>query len=113
MRFWVIALALAGLFTWQHRVDVQNWISPPKPLVFPAGYHVALYGTKWCGYCAQTRRLFEARKVPYQEYDIEESKEAAAEFDRLSGDNVPLIVIQHTVIHGFDEEAINTELSKL
>lgn len=104
---------LGGLFAWQHRLDIQDWMRPPPPPSLTSGAEVVLYGTQWCGYCAKTRQLLTARKIPFREYDIERSDEGYAQYEQLNGAGVPLIVIRTDVIRGFDEDAINQALSKL
>lgn len=112
MRYGVLLMALAGVFAWQHRLDIRDWISPPAPVVLPAGVDVVLYATEWCGYCARTRRLLEDQQVPYREIDIEKSAEGYAQFQQLNGNGVPVLVIDEQVIHGFDRAAIDTALRR-
>jgi glutaredoxin len=110
MRYWVLALALAAAFTWQHRDTVQSWLYPPQPLVVNPEHKVVLFATSWCGYCAKTRELLRRNNIPYLEYDIEKSATGFAHFQRLSGTGVPLLLIGTRVIHGFDERAIRAAL---
>lgn len=113
MRYWMFSLLLVGAFAFQHRADIDRWINPPAPIVVPAGFSAILYATEWCGYCARTRKLFEARGVPYREFDIEKSAEGHAQYEALGGNGVPVIVIRDKVIHGFDESAIEAALAEL
>jgi mycoredoxin len=111
MRNWVWLIALAGLFAWQHRYEIQDLLEPPPPLVAPEGFSAVLYATQWCGYCAKTRELFKARNVPYEEVDVEHSREGQAQYVKLGGDGgVPLIVINGKVIRGYNRAAIETAL---
>lgn len=110
MRYWVLLLALGGAFAWQHRYDIQNWINPPTPVTLAKGVQVALYATEWCGYCAKTRELLADRQVPYQEFDIEKSEEAARRFHQLNGRGVPVLVVGDEVIHGFDQGSMQAAL---
>jgi len=112
MRNWIWVIALAAIFGWQHRFDIQDFIHPPKPIASSEGLSVVLYGTKWCGYCAKTRELFKARKVPYKEYDVENSAEGQAQYEKLGVQGVPVIVINGVVIEGYDREGIEKALVK-
>jgi mycoredoxin len=111
MRIWTILLILGGFFALQHRSDIQNWIHPPVVPTLPADVRVVLYGAEWCGYCAQTRKWLDARKIPYREYDIEKSSEGAAQYQQLNGNGIPLLVIGKQVVRGFDEQAFAAALS--
>jgi mycoredoxin len=111
MRPWMWLLILGSLFAWQHRYDIQTFIDPPKPIAAREGLSVVLYATKWCGYCAKTRKFFEARKVPYKEYDIEHSAEGQAQYEKLGIQGVPVIIINGTVIQGYDPEGIDKALA--
>ena len=113
MRNWIWFVALAGIFAWQHRYDIHNFIDPPKPIASSEGLSVVLYATKWCGYCAKTREYFKARKVPYKEYDVENSAEGQAQYEKLGIDGVPVIVINGVVIQGYDPEGIDKALANL
>ena len=113
MRYWVWMLALGGAFAMQHRSNIQQWLNPPAPIVVPAGFQAILYGTEWCGYCAATRKLLAERNIPYREYDIEKSAEGLAQYEKLHGNGVPVLVINKEVIQGFDETAIEQALQKL
>lgn len=106
-------MALAAVFALQHRVAIQNWLQPPAPIIVPAGFQAVLYATEWCGYCARTRKFFNERNIPFREYDIEKSTEAEAQYKKLGGNGVPVIVIKDKVIHGFDESALNDVLSTI
>ena len=113
MRYWVFVLLLGCAFAFQHRERIEHWIDPPAPIAVPAGFKAVLYATEWCGYCARTRRLFEARGIPYREFDIEKSQEGNAQYLALGGNGVPVIVIGKQVIHGYDERAILDALAGL
>ena len=71
-----------------------------------------LYSTQWCGYCKKTRELFKARGVPYREYDIEHSEEGHAQYEKLGGNGVPVIVINGAVILGYDRAEIEKVLAQ-
>lgn len=66
-----------------------------------AGKRVVMYGTGWCAYCKKARQYFQANNIPYQEYDIESSATAKAEYDALNGKGVPLILVDDSIMNGF------------
>jgi glutaredoxin len=68
----------------------------------PAG-PVTMYSTSWCGYCAQARSYFARKGIAYQEHDVEKSAEANAQFKRLGGRGVPLILYGDQRMSGFSE----------
>jgi len=73
---------------------------------------VVLYATSWCGYCAQARAYFAKKGVPYIEHDVEKSAAANAEFKRLGGRGVPLIVHGANVMRGFREQSFDALLAR-
>lgn len=113
MRLWIWMLILGGIFAWQHRYEIRDVIDPPQPIANAGDLSVVLYATQWCGYCAKARELFKSRNVPYQEFDIERSAEGEAQYRKLGGNGVPVIVINGAVIHGYDRAAIEKALIDL
>jgi mycoredoxin len=113
MRYGIWLVALAAVFALQHREAIQNWLQPPAPIVVPTGFQAVLYATEWCSYCERTRKFFNERHISFREYDIEKSAEGEAQYEKLGGNGVPVIVINDKVIHGFDESALNDALSTL
>ena len=66
--------------------------------------HVVMYATGWCGYCAQARRLFQSKKVAFEEIDLDTRPEARAEMVARSGRRtVPQIFIGETHVGGCDD----------
>ena len=92
--------------------------APPAPAATPAFAKVSttvpvvLYATSWCGYCAQARAYFAKKGVPYIERDVEKSASAHAEFKRLGGRGVPLIVHGDNVMRGFREQSLDALLAR-
>jgi glutaredoxin len=80
----------------------------------PAGttIPVVLYATSWCGYCAQARAYFVKKRIPYIERDVEKSTAANAEFKRLGGRSVPLIVHGDNVMRGFRAQSFDALLAR-
>ena len=73
---------------------------------------VTMYATSWCGYCAQARAYFAKKGVPYIEHDVEKSQAAHAEFKRLGGRGVPLIVHGANTMRGFRAESFDALLAR-
>ena len=71
---------------------------------------VVLYATSWCGYCKLARDFFSANKIPYVEYDIETSAEGKAQYQRLHGNGIPLVIIHGTVIGGYNPDKMKSLL---
>ncbi|MDH4093861.1 MAG: glutaredoxin family protein [Betaproteobacteria bacterium] len=74
----------------------------PQPKAAAAG-PVVMYSTSWCTYCEQARTYFGRNGIAYTEHDIEKSATANAEFKRLGGRGVPLILVGREKMAGFSE----------
>jgi len=109
--FWIVALL--ALFAVQHRAEIRDWFDPPPPITVPEGFQAVLYATEWCGYCAKTRAFFKENNIAFREYDIEKSDDGKAQYDRLGGNGVPVVMIADEVIHGFDEAAMRSALTNV
>lgn len=64
---------------------------------------IVMYATSWCPYCAKARAYFAESGIAYVEHDVEKSATARAEFKRLGGRAVPLIVVGREKMNGFSE----------
>lgn len=73
---------------------------------------VVMYATSWCPYCAKARAYFARNGIAYTEHDIEKSAGAHAEFKRLGGRGVPLILVGRERVNGFDELSFEFALQK-
>jgi glutaredoxin len=73
---------------------------------------VVMYSTSWCTYCAQARAYFAANRIRYQDYDVEKSAAANAEYKRLGGRGVPLIVHGGQTMSGFSEAAFKALVAR-
>jgi glutaredoxin len=62
---------------------------------------VVIYTTSHCPYCIQAKRYFTEKKISFREVDIERSTSGKAEFKKLGGDGVPLIMVGDTKLQGF------------
>ncbi len=72
---------------------------------------VVMYATSWCPYCAKARAYFAKNGIAYVEHDIEKSAAVNAEFKRLGGRGVPLILVGTERISGFSELAFESMLA--
>jgi glutaredoxin-like YruB-family protein len=67
---------------------------------------IVIYSTSWCPACKHAKQYFTSRNIPFRELDVEKSPEARAEFQRLGGQGVPLIMIKGEKVSGFDQQRI-------
>jgi glutaredoxin len=77
-----------------------------------AAVPVVMYATAWCPYCAKARAYFKRTNTAYVEHDIEKSADAHAEFKRLGGRGVPLILVGSEKLRGFNELAFETAYAR-
>ncbi len=67
---------------------------------------VEVYTTMTCPYCVRAKRLLQARRVQYEEFDVGTDPELRAEVVRRSGRRtVPQIFIDGRSIGGYEELA--------
>lgn len=85
--------------------------SAPRPAAARAG-PVVMYATSWCPYCAKARAYFQRSGIAYTEHDIEKSASAHAEFKRLGGRGVPLILVGREKMSGFSEDGFDALLAR-
>jgi glutaredoxin 3 len=64
---------------------------------------VVMYSTGWCGYCARARALLEAKKVTFEEIDVDTPSARAEMITRSGRRTVPQIFIGETHVGGCDE----------
>jgi glutaredoxin len=100
LRHFILIVGLAAAATGAAEQSAQP--QPPQPVV--------MYATAWCPYCAKARAYFARTGTAYTEYDIEKSADARAEFKRLGGRGVPLILVGNEKMAGFNELAFESLL---
>jgi glutaredoxin len=77
------------------------------------GHRVVLYGTSWCGACAQARAWFKANGIPFSDKDVEKDEKASAEMQRkmrranMAFGGVPVIDAMGELMLGFDERKLS------
>ncbi len=101
-----IILILVVIVIYQKWGVINNYVNPAPHVSEAYSGEVILYATDWCGYCKKTRELFEENNIPYYEYDIEKSTEGSRQHKALGGNGVPVIVIDGTVIKGYNRSKI-------
>ena len=78
--------------------------------------NVIIYGTSWCGACAEARKYFDSKHVPYLDKDIEKDGAAAQELARkakragIQPRGVPVIDVRGTLLEGFSAQAVEQAL---
>ena len=77
---------------------------PSAPAAKPA--EVKMYATSWCPYCKKARDYFARNGIRYTELDIEKSREARAEYERLGGRGVPVILVGTQRMNGYSEQRL-------
>jgi glutaredoxin len=65
---------------------------------------VVMYSAAWCGVCKRAAAYFNAKSIPFQEYDVETSARGKADFKRLGGRGVPVILVGKTRMNGFSAQ---------
>ena len=69
---------------------------------------IKIYSTPTCTWCQKAKKYFKLNNLEYTDIDVNYDEAAAKEMKKISGQSgVPVIVINGTVIIGFDKIAIN------
>jgi glutaredoxin len=71
---------------------------------------VRIYTTSWCGYCKKAKAQLAARRVPFDEIDVETSDSGQREFASLGGRGVPVILVGGQRMDGFDAGRLDAML---
>ncbi|HEX9183683.1 MAG TPA: glutaredoxin domain-containing protein [Burkholderiales bacterium] len=117
IRTLTLLFALAATATATALAQSPAPVSPPPAASTPqaqpaAAVPVVMYATAWCPYCAKARAYFKRTNTTYVEHDIEKSAEARAEFKRLGGRGVPLILVGAEKLRGFNELAFESAYAR-
>lgn len=110
----IIFLIVGGFLYWYQlsQQNLQPQIQPETSnFISASDSNVILYSTKSCSFCRKTRQFFAENAIEYFEYDIETSAQGAREYRQLQGKGVPLLLINSTVIRGYNLNAIKTALN--
>lgn len=65
---------------------------------------VIMYSTSWCGYCKKAKKYFKKNKISFSERNIETSKKARRQYDKIGGTGVPVIFVDRKRMNGFSEK---------
>ena len=83
-------------------VSVEPFVYEPGTASAAKAKSVVMYSTSWCGFCKKAARHFRKNNIPFKEYDIEKSENAAREFKAMRARGVPVILIGKQRMNGFD-----------
>lgn len=67
---------------------------------------VKFYMTTWCPYCRKMEAYLESAGIPYDKLDIEDNFRAKREYKALGSEGIPVLVINETVINGYDPDGV-------
>ncbi len=75
--------------------------------------NVKVYSTNFCTNCKMAKEFLKEKKIPFEDINVQENKEAAKEMIEKSGQTgVPVIEIDGEIVIGFNIEKIK-EILKL
>ena len=74
------------------------------------GCRIRMFVTQSCGYCRKARAYLNARGQTFQEIDVEQDAEGRAEFRRLGGKGVPVILVGEQRMDGYGEGRLEAML---
>ena len=113
----------AGAAAEQVEIRVNTYSAPPmvEPLDFETAEEprqtrqtrkkkVVIYTTSRCGYCVKAKKFMAANKIPYTEYDVENSSRGRADYRKLKGRGVPIILVGKERMNGFSEGQLTSML---
>jgi glutaredoxin len=101
------AAALAASLAFAMLVGCGPPPVPPASAAQRAQVQVTMYATRWCPACAQARSWLRRRGIPFEERDVEQSREASARLVSLNpARTVPTLVVEGRVVVGFVEEEL-------
>ena len=79
---------------------------------FARDNNVTVYSAVWCDYCHKAMRHLDERGVNYKKCDVERDASCKAEFDRLKGVGLPLIMVGGDRMDGYDRAELDQLLKK-
>ena len=72
---------------------------------------VKVYSTPTCPWCVRAKDWLKEKGIEFEDIDVSQDHEAGKEMVEKSGQmGVPVIMIDETIIVGFDKEAIEKAL---
>ena len=65
---------------------------------------IQMYTTRWCGYCVRAKTLLDAKRLPYEEINLDDDPHFRERLQELTGGwTVPQILIDEEPIGGYTE----------
>lgn len=74
--------------------------------------NVTVYSAVWCDYCHKAKNHLDDRGVSYKDCDVDKDASCKAEFDRLKGVGLPLIMVGGDRMDGYDRAELDALLKK-
>lgn len=125
-----VAPAVAGVYTWKDgagrvhfgdrppagtpadEVKIRTFTGPVEVenLSSPGAATVTLLTTAWCGVCRRAKSWLATKGIAYTELDVEKSENGKAEYRRLNGSGVPIILVGNQRMNGFSAERLEQML---
>jgi glutaredoxin len=65
--------------------------------------NVVMYSASWCGVCKRAKRYFQAKGIPFEEYDVEKTEKGKNDYAKLHGRGVPIILVGGKRMNGFSK----------
>jgi glutaredoxin len=62
---------------------------------------VLMYSASWCSVCTRARRYFRAEGIPFRELDVDKSRVARRQYERMNAKGVPVILVGGKRMNGF------------
>ena len=101
------ALLLVSVAPSSAQSDNSNWgFGTKKSQGFlKSEKKVNFYMTSWCPYCKKMENFLNESNIPYEKFDIEKDAQGAKAYKELKVRGVPVLVVDRTVIPGYDPAA--------
>jgi alkyl hydroperoxide reductase subunit F len=77
-------------------------------------YRVRIFSTPTCSYCKQAKEFLSSKGISFEDIDVSSNPEGLKEMRNITGGarTVPVIVIDNTVIVGYEEADIAKTLKE-
>jgi len=77
-------------------------------------YRVRIFSTPTCPYCKQAKEFLSSKGISFEDIDVSSNPEGLKEMKNITGGarTVPVIVIDDTVIVGYEETDIAKTLKE-
>lgn len=108
----LIFLVLLALGFYLNRYEIKAFLGKHTTLFEYETPPVELYVKNVCGYCQNARDFFRRNNIDYEEYNINTSEYARSRYNDFGGGELPMIVINNTVLNGFNTYSIREALYK-